>query len=118
MAFNKSGKWWRVTQALEDPRTYPMSVAVENKMDAEDLMNLFRTFYEDNEFNMQEGILAGWFGLPYRLEIVDEGRTDYADLKGMFARGLSIPRTAYCIVAHPVRETHSATGCSLRLWGG
>jgi dipeptidase len=81
-----------------------MSVPVDRKMDKEDLMDLFRTFYQDNEFDMQSGVLAGWFGLPYRLEIGDEGRTDYPDLKGMFARGLSIPRTAYCIVAHPAPD--------------
>lgn len=81
--------------AYENPLDYPWSVQVDNLIGPEDLMNFYRTFYEDTQFDMEKGALGGFFGLPYRLEIGGEGGSSYPNTKGQFARGLSIPRTAY-----------------------
>jgi len=88
-------------EAVENPLGYPMTVQVDTKLQAEDVMNLFRTFYEGTQFDMTKGILGGMFGMPYRLEIGGEGGSSWPDVKGQFSRGLSIPRTTYCIVGYP-----------------
>lgn len=75
-----------------DNKMYPFSVKPDRKLSHRDLMRIFGDYYGDSEFDMQEGVLAGPFGTPYRLE--------GGNAKGFAqnARAISIPRTSYSVV--------------------
>lgn len=71
---------------------YPFSVKVERPISHRDVMGLFRTQYEGTEFDLTQGILAGPFGNPFRVE--------GGPHSGQIPRGISIQRTLYSIIAH------------------
>jgi len=79
----------------ESPFDLPFSVPVDEKLTKEDVMNLFRSSYKNTEFDMSKGVLAGPFGNINRIE------GGNATKKGAFARGISIPRTAYTHIGYP-----------------
>mmetsp|Transcript_18857 Transcript_18857/g.41296 ORF Transcript_18857/g.41296 Transcript_18857/m.41296 type:complete len:647 (-) Transcript_18857:266-2206(-) len=83
------------------PYDYDFSVPADEPLDLHAAMGLVRHYYEDTEFALEEGFLAGFFGLPYRMEMVFEGGSSYPGLDGMFARPLSLPRTAYSLLGYP-----------------
>eukprot|EP00930_Biecheleria_cincta_P027637 TRINITY_DN19381_c0_g1_i1.p1 TRINITY_DN19381_c0_g1~~TRINITY_DN19381_c0_g1_i1.p1 ORF type:complete len:465 (+),score=64.08 TRINITY_DN19381_c0_g1_i1:97-1491(+) len=70
---------------------FPFSVPVDGKVSVLDVMNWFRTHYEDTEFDMRLGSMAGPWGTPNRAE----GGHGAMQVPGQFARSTSIPRTAY-----------------------
>lgn len=70
---------------------FPFSVPVDGKISVNDVMNWFRTHYEDTEFDMRLGSLAGPWGSPNRAE----GGLGAMQVPGQFARATSIPRTSY-----------------------
>ncbi|KAF4665305.1 hypothetical protein FOZ61_011030 [Perkinsus olseni] len=80
-----------------DPFELPFSVPAEKSITREDLMNIFRTNYEDTPFDMTNGILAGVYHNPYRIE----GGDGLTQVPGEFARGISIPRTTYSMLGYP-----------------
>jgi len=59
-----------------------------------DIMNWTRDYYKDTEFDMTLGVLAGPYSNPNRIE----GGPGMLAVPGQFARGISIPRTAYSVV--------------------
>lgn len=69
---------------------YPFSVKVEKPLNHRDIFKYLRYQYEDTEFDMTKGMLAGPFGNPFRLE---GGPRD-----GQVARGIAISRTLYSII--------------------
>mmetsp|Transcript_52347 Transcript_52347/g.146014 ORF Transcript_52347/g.146014 Transcript_52347/m.146014 type:complete len:547 (-) Transcript_52347:424-2064(-) len=70
---------------------HPFSVKVEKTLSHRDVMGYFRYQYEGTEFDMTQGILAGPFGSPFRLEGGSKG--------GQVPRGIAIQRTLYGIIA-------------------
>jgi dipeptidase len=75
-----------------DNTIYPFSVKPDSLLSHRDLFRIFGDYYQDSEFDMREGILAGPFGNPYRLE-GGNGKSF-----AQFPRAISIPRTSYSIV--------------------
>jgi dipeptidase len=75
-----------------DNMAYPFSVRPDKKVSHRDLMRIFGDFYGDSEFDMREGIMAGPFGTPYRLE------GGNAKSFSQNPRGISIPRTSYSVI--------------------
>ncbi|KAF4668254.1 hypothetical protein FOL47_003109 [Perkinsus chesapeaki] len=80
-----------------DPFELPFSVAATKPITRDDLMAIFRTNYEDTPFDMTQGILAGIYHNPYRIE----GGDGLTQVPGEFARGISIPRTTYTMLGYP-----------------
>jgi len=70
---------------------YPFSVKIEKKVTHRDVHEFLKYHYQDTEFDMRLGILAGPFNTPFRIE---GGPTT-----GQIPRGISILRTLYGIVA-------------------
>jgi dipeptidase len=92
---------WRILSlAAADPHMklslnindMPFSVRVANKLSHRDVMSYFSDYYKDTEFDLTQGVLAGPFSLPYRLE---GGPTQ---IGGQVPRGISIPRTSYSVL--------------------
>eukprot|EP00928_Gymnodinium_smaydae_P061521 TRINITY_DN45575_c0_g1_i1.p1 TRINITY_DN45575_c0_g1~~TRINITY_DN45575_c0_g1_i1.p1 ORF type:complete len:679 (-),score=75.37 TRINITY_DN45575_c0_g1_i1:118-2154(-) len=83
---------------LTNGQEYPFSVKVEKKLSHRDVMNFFKYHYQGTEFDMTQGILAGPFGTPFRVE--------GGPKSGQVIRGISIQRTAYGIVVQtgPARQ--------------
>jgi len=81
---------------------YPFSVKVEQKLTHRDVQALFGTQYEGTEFDMRQGILAGPFGNPFRIE---GGPFSL----GQPMRGVAITRTLYGIIVQPGK--HMAWFC-------
>jgi len=69
---------------------YPFSVKIEKKVSHRDVQNFLKYHYQDTEFDMRLGILAGPFNSPFRIE--------GGPSTGQGPRGISILRTLYGIV--------------------
>eukprot|EP00928_Gymnodinium_smaydae_P004972 TRINITY_DN11708_c0_g1_i1.p1 TRINITY_DN11708_c0_g1~~TRINITY_DN11708_c0_g1_i1.p1 ORF type:complete len:671 (+),score=97.16 TRINITY_DN11708_c0_g1_i1:53-2065(+) len=69
---------------------YSFSVPVDKKLTHREVMGFLRYQYEGTEFDLRQGILAGPFGTPFRLE--------GGPKKGQIPRGISIMRTLYSIL--------------------
>lgn len=84
----------------DDPFVFPFSVPVSKKVSRTDIMNWTRDYYKDTEFDMSQGVLAGPFNNPSRIE----GGVGVLSVPGQFARGISIQRTSYSLIveAKPV----------------
>lgn len=91
---------WRVfslaNPSIQQPVTenvydYAFSVPVKEKLSHEQVMDWMRDHYEDSEFDMRFGALAGPFGNPNRLE----GGPGMSLITGNMPRAISIPRTTY-----------------------
>jgi len=78
-------------QPSDDPRMFAFSVPVLRPLSRRQVMDWMRDHYEGTAFDMTQGVLAGPFGNPYRLE----GGSGLEQIPGQFARGISIPRTTY-----------------------
>jgi dipeptidase len=99
-------RMWRV-QTLANPDIYiapggnplafPFSVPVKNRLSRSDVMDFMRDHYEGTEFDMTQGILAGPFGTPNRIE----GGPGIMQVQGEFTRAISIPRTVYGLLIEP-----------------
>ena len=82
-----------------DNTIYPFSVKPDTLISHRDLFRIFGDYYKDSEFDMREGILAGPFGNPYRLE------GGNAKSFAQFPRAISIPRTSYSIVGQSKKNS-------------
>eukprot|EP00929_Paragymnodinium_shiwhaense_P074970 TRINITY_DN3833_c0_g1_i1.p1 TRINITY_DN3833_c0_g1~~TRINITY_DN3833_c0_g1_i1.p1 ORF type:complete len:696 (+),score=161.97 TRINITY_DN3833_c0_g1_i1:65-2152(+) len=69
----------------------PFSVKAEKKLSHRDVMEMMKDHYKGTEFDMSQGILAGPFGTPFRLE----GGPKF----GQVPRGISIFRSIYSMIA-------------------
>lgn len=74
----------------QNNQDYPIFVEVEKKLSHRDVMGYFGYQYQGTEFDMTQGVLAGPFGTPFRLE---GGPTS-----GQVPRGIAIQRCVYSIV--------------------
>jgi dipeptidase len=83
-------------EPLVDPYQYPFSVKPDQKLDVKDVMKIFRDHFEGTRFDMTEGILAGPYGNPSRVE----GGPGLKEVPGQLTRSISIPRTAYTMLAY------------------
>jgi len=81
---------------------YPFSVKVEQKLTHRHVQALLGTQYEGTEFDMRQGILAGPFGNPFRIE-------GGPITLGQVARSVAIARTLYSIIVQPGK--HMAWFC-------
>ncbi|MBU1026455.1 MAG: C69 family dipeptidase [Candidatus Margulisbacteria bacterium] len=84
-------------------RAYPFSVKPDNKLSAQDVMNLYRDHYEGTEFDMTRGMAAGPFGLPERYFGPYDGKSpDVASpdrkMIGAWERPLSVRYAGYTFV--------------------
>jgi len=73
---------------------YPFSVKVDRNVTHLDVMNWYRDHYEDTQFDMRLGALAGPWQSPNRAE----GGIGQGLVPGQFTRSSSIPRTSYTVV--------------------
>ena len=71
-----------------DSDYYPLSVRPDKKLTVTDVMNLYRDYYQDTEFDKSASNFAGLYGSPYHYE--NEKRTE---------RGILSAKTAYTYVA-------------------
>ena len=85
-----------------DNTEYPFSVKPDSPVSHRDLFRIFGDYYQDSEFDMREGILAGPFGNPYRLE-GGNGKSF-----AQFPRAISIPRTSYSIVGQSKKNAEDS----------
>jgi len=69
----------------------PFSVKAERKLSHRDVMAMMQDHYQGTEFDMSQGILAGPFNTPFRLE----GGPNI----GQVPRGISILRSIYSTIA-------------------
>jgi len=74
-----------------DHRNYPFSVKAEKKISHRDVMAMMKDHYADTEFDMTQGILAGPYRTPFRVE---GGPARVGDVP----RGISILRTLYSTI--------------------
>mmetsp|Transcript_92023 Transcript_92023/g.205677 ORF Transcript_92023/g.205677 Transcript_92023/m.205677 type:complete len:693 (+) Transcript_92023:61-2139(+) len=81
-------------RATPDLGSFPFSVPVDGKVTHVDVMQWFRTHYEDTEFDMRLGALAGPWQSPNRAE----GGHGQVAVPGQFARSTSITRTSYTVL--------------------
>jgi len=81
-----------------DPLTLPSTLKVERKLGHQDVFAFLSDMYEGTEFDMTQGVLAGPFGNPFRLE--------GGPKLGQVPRGISIYRTSYSTIgqARPSEE--------------
>jgi len=82
-----------------DNTVYPFSVKPDSPVSHRDLFRIFGDYFQDSEFDMREGILAGPFGNPYRLE-GGNGKSF-----AQFPRAISIPRTSYSVVGQSKKNS-------------
>jgi len=47
-------------------KEYPFSIKPDKKLSLRDVMDLYRDYYQDTEFDQSKGITAGPFECPYR----------------------------------------------------
>merc|ERR1719451_29252 len=73
---------------------FPFSIPVATKVSRADVMNWTRYYYQGTEFDMSQGVLAGPFNNPTRVE----GGRGMLDVPGVMTRGISIARTNYAVV--------------------
>jgi len=85
-------KAWGQRRLPVDPLELPVTVEVEKPMGHQDVFRFLSDTYEGTEFDMTQGILAGPFGNPFRIEGGD------ARYVGQLPRGLSIARTLYSFI--------------------
>mmetsp|Transcript_66857 Transcript_66857/g.189756 ORF Transcript_66857/g.189756 Transcript_66857/m.189756 type:complete len:685 (+) Transcript_66857:47-2101(+) len=86
-------KGWGKRKLPVDPLDLPVTVAAEQPLGRKDVFAFLSDLYEGTEFDMTQGILAGPFGNPFRLE------GGYATTHlGQIPRGISISRTTYSFV--------------------
>ncbi|EER13253.1 conserved hypothetical protein [Perkinsus marinus ATCC 50983] len=86
-----------------DVRKMPFSVPVERKLTHRDFMQYFSDYYAGTEFDLSQGMLAGPWGTPYRLE---GGKAFF----GQIPRGISIPRTSYSFFGQPKANVKDSVG--------
>lgn len=94
--------WWIQNTAnpnlhltpTDDAWGFAFSVPVRSKLSRTEVMDWLRTHYEGTEFDLTQGILAGPFNNPIRLE----GGAGMRVVSGQFARGIAISRTSYALV--------------------
>jgi dipeptidase len=83
-------------------RTYPFSIAPDQKLTVENIFAMHRDNYEGTEFDLTKGLAAGPFGNPNRFEGQAEGVADkegrLTPLQGEFERPLNIYRCVYAYV--------------------
>lgn len=60
-------------------------------------------YYAGTEFDLSQGMLAGPWGTPYRLE---GGKAFF----GQIPRGISIPRTSYSFLGQPKANVKDSVG--------
>jgi len=72
-------------------------VPVKDTLSRSDVMNFMRDHYEGTEFDMTQGVLAGPFGNPNRIE----GGPGLLQMPNEFTRAISIPRTVYGLLIEP-----------------
>ncbi len=81
---------------------YPFSIKPDNKLSVRDVMNLYRDYYQETEFDLSRGITAGPFGSPYRFPGPMDAKGDVDDpnikRKGAWERPISIFRCGYSYV--------------------
>lgn len=75
-----------------DQRKYPFSVKVDTLITHRDVMSMMKDHYAGTEFDMTQGVLAGPYRTPFRVE---GGPTRIGDVP----RGISILRTLYSTVS-------------------
>jgi hypothetical protein len=78
----------------DDLYKFPFSVPVSKKVSRADVMNWTRHYYQGTEFDMSQGVLAGPWNNPTRVE----GGHALLEIPGVFTRGISIARTNYALV--------------------
>ncbi|KAF4750561.1 hypothetical protein FOZ63_012305, partial [Perkinsus olseni] len=66
-------------------------------------MQYFSDYYAGTEFDLSQGMLAGPWGTPYRLE---GGEAFF----GQIPRGISIPRTSYSFFGQPKSNVKDSVG--------
>jgi len=75
-----------------DPLSLPPSEKVEKKLAHRDVFKFLSYYYQDTEFDLTKGILAGPFGSPYAIE------GGAAASFGQIPRAISIARTIYSTI--------------------
>ncbi|KAF4660803.1 hypothetical protein FOL47_007026 [Perkinsus chesapeaki] len=86
-----------------DVRKMPFSIPVEKKLSHRDFMQYFSDYYAGTEFDLSQGMLAGPWGTPYRLE-------GGSAVFGQIPRGISIPRTSYSFFGQPKANVKDSVG--------
>lgn len=71
---------------------YPFSIKPDSQISHREVMKILGDYYADSEFDLREGIMAGPFGTPYRLE------GGNAKPFAQTPRAISIPRTSYSVL--------------------
>uniref|UniRef100_K3W6W8 Peptidase n=1 Tax=Globisporangium ultimum (strain ATCC 200006 / CBS 805.95 / DAOM BR144) TaxID=431595 RepID=K3W6W8_GLOUD len=72
--------------------TYPFSVKPDTQLSANDVMELYRDYYQDTEYDMSKGMAAGPFGNPLRWDGDNKG------VAGGWERPISSFRTMFSFV--------------------
>ncbi|KAF1335329.1 hypothetical protein FI667_g1129, partial [Globisporangium splendens] len=72
--------------------TYPFSVKPDTQLSTNDVMELYRDYYQDTEYDMSKGMVAGPFGNPLRWDGDNKGVT------GGWERPISSFRTMFSFV--------------------
>jgi dipeptidase len=91
-----------------DNGMYPFSVKPDQPVSHRDVFKILSDSYFDTEFDTREGILAGPFGNPYRLE------GGHAKGFAQSPRPISIPRTSYSVLGQSF--TRSGTDSRSIAW--
>lgn len=81
-------------QPRANPFDFPFSVPVDKEVSLEDIMAIYRSRYEGTEFDMTQGILAGPFHNPQRVD----GGDGVKQVGGQITRPIAIQRTAYTMI--------------------
>lgn len=77
-----------------DTYAFPFSMPVGEKISRGAVMNWTRDHYQGTPYDMTQGVQAGPHGNPNR----EEGGSGLREIKGQFARGISIMRTNSAVV--------------------
>jgi len=85
-----------------DPLDLPSTIKVESSLGRQDVFAWLSDIYEGSEFDLTQGVLAGPFGNPFRLE----GGNATGAL-GQIPRGIAIARTSYSVIGES-RPAHVA----------
>ncbi|HDS09313.1 MAG TPA: dipeptidase [Firmicutes bacterium] len=94
----------KLSPRVEDGYTklYPFSVKPDKKLNVRDVMNLYRDYYQDTEFDLSKDLSAGPFGCPYRYPGPKDPKGDTGDpnvkREGAWERPISIFRCGYSYV--------------------
>jgi len=83
----------RHTRLPIDPLELPVTVEVEHLLEHREVFSFLSDLYEGTEFDLTQGILAGPFGNPFRVE----GGSATTTL-GQIPRGIAIARTSYSVI--------------------